>query len=83
MIDEILNRQSLRNLPFVGNAAFAHKGGLHISAVEKNPKSYEHIDPATVGNERFLLSQINQEKSNVVNKLKKFKINIKGKEKKN
>ena len=36
LIDEILNRQSLRNLPFVGSAAFAHKGGLHISAVEKD-----------------------------------------------
>ena len=36
-IDETLNEQSPRNLPFVGSAAFAHKGGLHISAVEKNP----------------------------------------------
>ena len=81
LIDEILNRQSLRNLPFVGNAAFAHKGGLHISAVEKNPKSYEHIDPATVGNERILVISNQSGKSNVVNKLKKFKINIKGKEK--
>ena len=44
-IDETLNRQSPRNLPFVGSAAFAHKGGLHISAVEKDPRSYEHIDP--------------------------------------
>ena len=53
-IDEILNRQSSRNLPFVGSAAFAHKGGLHISAVEKDPKCYEHIDPSSVGNERSL-----------------------------
>ena len=81
LIDEILNRQSLRNLPFVGNAAFAHKGGLHISAVEKDPKSYEHIAPATVGNERILVVSNQSGKSNVVNKLKKFNINIKGKEK--
>ena len=82
MIDEILNRQSSRNLPFVGSAAFAHKGGLHISAVEKNPKSYEHIDPISVGNERLLVVSNQSGKSNVVNKLKKFRIDIKGKEKK-
>ena len=83
MIDEILNRQSLRNLPFVGSVTFAHKGGLHISNfVEKDPRSYEHIDPSTVGNERFLVVSNQSGKSNVINKLKKFKINIKGKEKK-
>ena len=81
LIDEIWNRQSSRNLPFVGNAAFAHKGGLHISAVEKDPKSYEHIDPSSVGNERLLVVSNQSGKSNVVNKLKKFKIDIKGKEK--
>ena len=47
-IDETLNRQSPRNLPFVGTAAFAHKGGLHISAVERDPKCYEHIEPEKV-----------------------------------
>ena len=55
LIDETLNRESSRNLPFVGSAAFAHKGGLHISAVEKDPKCYEHIDPSYVGNERVLV----------------------------
>ena len=54
-IDETLNRQSARNLPFVGSAAFAHKGGLHISAVEKDPRCYEHINPSEVGNERTLV----------------------------
>ena len=72
-IDEILNRQSLRNLPYVGSAAFAHKGGLHISAVEKDPKSYEHIDPLSVGNERILVVSNQSGRSNVVNKLKKLK----------
>ena len=81
MIDETLNRQSLRNSPFVGTAAFAHKGGLHISAVEKDPKSYEHIDPSSVGNERILVVSNQSGKSNVINKLKKFKIITKGKEK--
>ena len=80
MIDETLNRQSSRNLPFVGSAAFAHKGGLHISAVEKDPRSYEHIDPESVGNERVLVVSNQSGKTNVINKLKKYKIKIKGKE---
>ena len=79
MIDETLNRQSLRNSPFVGTAAFAHKGGLHISAVEKDPRSYEHINPLNVGNERVLVVSNQSGKSNVINKLKKFRINIKDK----
>ncbi len=81
-IDETLNRQPPRNLPFVGSSAFAHKGGLHISAVEKDPKCYEHIDPLSIGNERSLVVSNQSGKSNVVNKLKKFKIEINGKEKK-
>ena len=80
-IDETLNRQSPRNLPFVGTAAFAHKGGLHISAVEKDPRCYEHIDPDQVGNERVLVVSNQSGKSNVINKLKRFKINVQGKEK--
>ena len=73
-IDETLNRQSARNLPFVGSAAFAHKGGLHISAVEKDPRCYEHINPSEVGNERTLVISNQSGKSNVLNKLKKYKI---------
>ena len=76
-IDETLNRQSPRNLPFVGSAAFAHKGGLHISAVEKDPRSYEHVNPSKVGNERVLVVSNQSGKSNVINKLKKFKIKLK------
>ena len=76
-IDETLNRHSPRNLPFVGSAAFAHKGGLHISAVEKDPRSYEHIDPTKVGNERVLVVSNQSGKSNLINKLKKFKIKLK------
>jgi len=61
----------------VGSAAFAHKGGLHISAVEKNPKSYEHIDPAKVGNNRVLVVSNQSGVGNIINKLKKFRIKIK------
>jgi len=80
-IDETLNRQTSRNLPFVGTAAFAHKGGLHISAVEKDPRCYEHIDPAKVGNQRSLVISNQSGKSNIINKLKKFRINVGGNKK--
>ncbi|MGE5767207.1 MAG: citramalate synthase, partial [Bacteroidota bacterium] len=49
LLDERLNRQSARNAAYVGESAFAHKGGLHVSAVAKDPRTYEHIDPAIVG----------------------------------
>ena len=78
-IDETLNRQSPRNLPFVGSAAFAHKGGLHISAVEKDPKSYEHVDPEKVGNTRVLVVSNQSGVGNIINRLKKFKIKVKKK----
>ena len=53
-LDEILNRAPLRGAPYVGTSAFAHKAGLHASAILKNPATYEHVDPALVGNERIL-----------------------------
>ncbi len=51
-VDEVANRTPRRSQPYVGAAAFAHKGGLHTSAVIKNPAAYEHIDPGLVGNSR-------------------------------
>lgn len=53
--DEALNRTPDRHRPYVGAAAFAHKAGLHASAVLRDPSFYEHIDPAAVGNERDIL----------------------------
>ncbi|UXU74602.1 MULTISPECIES: citramalate synthase [unclassified Paracoccus (in: a-proteobacteria)] len=53
-LDEILNRAPLRNAPYVGTSAFAHKAGLHASAILKNPATYEHVDPAIVGNDRII-----------------------------
>ena len=73
-IDEILNRNPAHNLPFVGRSAFAHKGGLHISAVEKNPKSYEHIDPLCVGNKRKLVVSNQSGKSSIIKQLINKKI---------
>ncbi len=53
-LDDILNRVPLRSAPYVGASAFAHKAGLHASAILKDPATYEHIDPALVGNTRVI-----------------------------
>ncbi|MGB0661873.1 MAG: citramalate synthase [Mangrovicoccus sp.] len=51
-LDYILNRLPVKSAPFVGASAFVHKAGLHASAILKNPKTYEHVEPASVGNAR-------------------------------
>jgi len=53
-LDDILNRVPLRSAPYVGASAFAHKAGLHASAILKDPSTYEHIDPALTGNARII-----------------------------
>jgi 2-isopropylmalate synthase len=53
-LDDILNRVPLRSAPYVGASAFAHKAGLHASAILKDPTTYEHIPPEVVGNERII-----------------------------
>ena len=58
-VDETLNRSHNSAAPFVGTSAFAHKGGLHVSAMKRNPLSYQHVDPDLVGNEmRVLISEL-------------------------
>ncbi|MEM8570177.1 MAG: citramalate synthase [Pseudomonadota bacterium] len=54
MLDTILNRVPNRSAPYVGSSAFAHKAGLHASAIQKDPTTYEHIPPELVGNTRFV-----------------------------
>ena len=54
-VSEISNLKQRNDQPYVGASSFAHKGGVHINAVMKNPKTYEHIDPAVVGNHRRIL----------------------------
>ena len=54
MLDDILNRVPAKQAPYVGASAFAHKSGLHASAIAKNPTTYEHVDPAAVGNARIV-----------------------------
>ena len=63
---ETANLQWRSNQPFVGQSAFAHKGGMHVHAINKSASTYEHIDPATVGNERRILVSELSGRSNIV-----------------
>jgi len=76
LLDEILNRKPNKQLPYVGAAAFSHKGGLHVSAVQKNPKTYEHINPEEVGNSRNIIVSDQSGKSNIISRLKTIGIDI-------
>jgi len=76
LLDEILNRKSNRRSAYVGPSAFAHKGGLHVSAVSKDPKTYEHIEPSLVGNSRNIIISDQAGKSNIMSRLSKYGINI-------
>jgi 2-isopropylmalate synthase len=71
-IDERANLQPNPRAPFVGDAAFAHKGGVHVSAVNKNPQTYEHIMPETVGNRRRVLLSDLSGRANIVAKSAEF-----------
>jgi 2-isopropylmalate synthase len=69
LLDEILNRAPNRHAAYVGPSAFAHKGGLHSSAVQKDPRTYEHIPPETVGNARRILVSDQAGRSNLLARL--------------
>ncbi len=71
---EIGNLTPVMNMPYVGDSAFAHKGGLHVDALRKSKRTYEHIAPELVGNaRRFLISELSG-RSTVMAKLEKTKI---------
>lgn len=76
IIDDILNRAPDKQSPYVGESAFATKAGIHASAIIKDPKTYEHVEPESIGNERKLLISDQGGKSNVISALKKMGINI-------
>lgn len=71
-ISEIVNLAPDDHAAFVGRSAFAHKGGIHVSAVERNPLTYEHISPEQVGNERRIVISDQSGLSNVLAKAKSF-----------
>ena len=80
LLDEILNRTPNRHAPYVGAAAFAHKGGIHVSAVMKDPTTYEHVAPESVGNARVVLVSDQAGKSNVLDRLKTANIEVDAKD---
>ncbi len=76
-LDERLNRAPDRHAAYVGESAFAHKGGLHVSAVEKDPRSYEHIDPELLGNHRHIVVSDQAGKANLLARLREIGIKVK------
>jgi 2-isopropylmalate synthase len=76
LVDDRLNRLPSRSAAYVGESAFAHKGGLHVSAVEKDPSLYEHIDPGLVGNARRVIVSDQAGKSNVLSRFREIGIAI-------
>jgi len=79
-VSELANLPHNNRLPYVGESAFAHKGGIHVSAVQKHPATYEHIEPELVGNKRRVLVSELAGKSNILFKMKELGIEIKDKE---
>ena len=75
-VSELANRKPWDAQPYVGDSAFAHKGGMHVSAVLKHPETYEHMDPELVGNHRRVLVSELAGKSNIVWKAREFGIDI-------
>jgi 2-isopropylmalate synthase len=75
-VSETANQVPLNNRPFVGKSAFAHKGGIHVSAIMKVPKAYEHMDPSLVGNQRRVLVSDLSGKSNVEYKARELGVEL-------
>lgn len=68
LISEIVNLAPDDHAPFVGLSAFAHKGGIHVSAVQRNPRTYEHLEPSLVGNQRRIVVSDQAGLSNILAK---------------
>jgi 2-isopropylmalate synthase len=71
-VAEVANLAPFSRQPYVGDSAFAHKGGVHVSAVARNPLTYEHIDPALVGNRRRVLLSDLSGQSNILFKAREY-----------
>jgi len=76
-LDDILNRPSDRHAPYVGESAFAHKGGIHVSAVMKDSRTYEHVRPRLVGNQRQIVVSDQAGRSTIVHRLRAAGIRLK------
>ncbi len=75
-LDERLNRAPNRHAAYVGESAFAHKGGLHVSAVAKDPRSYEHVDPDRIGNRRHIVVSDQAGKANLLARLREIGVEV-------
>lgn len=75
-VDELANLTPHKRQPYVGISAFAHKGGIHVSAIQRNPRTYEHLDPALVGNQRRVLISELSGQSNILFKAKELHMNL-------
>ena len=75
-ISETANVPPVNSRPFVGKSAFAHKGGIHVSAIMKNPRAYEHISPKVVGNERRVIVSEQSGKSNIEYKARELGVDL-------
>jgi len=80
LLDDILNRVPDKSAPYVGASAFAHKAGLHASAILKDPATYEHIDPAEVGNTRIIPMSNQAGQSNLRERLSDMGLKVKPKD---
>ncbi len=76
LVDELANLKPDPHQPFVGESAFAHKGGVHVSAVRKNPSTYEHVDPQLTGNTRKVLVSELSGKSNIIHKAEELGLDL-------
>jgi len=75
-LDDRLNRTPDSSAAYVGERAFAHKGGLHVSAIEKDPRTYEHVPPESVGNERHIVVSDQAGRSNVLARFREIGIEV-------
>lgn len=75
-LDDRLNRAPDSGAAYVGGRAFAHKGGLHVSAIEKDPRTYEHVEPTSVGNERHIVVSDQAGRSNVLARFRETGIEV-------
>jgi len=76
LVNEMANLRHNRYQPYVGESAFAHKGGIHVSAVKRNPLTYEHMEPEKVGNHRRILISDQSGRSNILHKADKWGIKL-------
>jgi len=76
LLDERLNRPSMSGAAYVGDRAFTHKGGLHVSAIEKDPRTYEHVPPEKVGNRRHIVVSDQSGKSNILARFRDIGLEI-------